>query len=492
MKCKWCIAMVVAVALGICSAAWAESASVLLEKGIYTEETVGDLDGAIKIYQQIVTEASANRKYIAEAHYRLGMCYLKKGQEQEAVAAFEELMARFPEEKELITQIAELPCMQSRLEAKPLSSDAKEELAKTEQLIRLAGELKSKQASYEGVIIALEQAKTESQRAEQLYKAGRLAAGPNDEARANEKILEQQAKALQAEIETIKAIIELKKKSGGAIESEEYAAEGWKLWQQRKFAEAERMFERAVQLDPTNTNAWNGLGWSRFNQGKPLAAKVSFEKCVALEPKHAAALNGLGWIAKNEGKTEVAIACWEKAIEAVPSATAALNGLASTYMELQQYEKAMKYYQKWLELDPQNRFAQAGLKKAKAALSGETESALDEKELRRLIAELDSPNAPRFEALNLIIQMGKSAVPVLIAEMKTNNDWQIPKALGAIGDERAIEPLIEKLEKCNWSPMKEVVAEALNRVTGKDFGSDAQAWRSWWDKARIQEVDDVD
>ena len=96
MKCKWCIAMVVAVAMGICSAAWAESASVLLEKGIYTEETVGDLDGAIKIYKQIVNDTEADRQYVAEALYRLGICYHKKGQEQEALAVFEELIARFP------------------------------------------------------------------------------------------------------------------------------------------------------------------------------------------------------------------------------------------------------------------------------------------------------------------------------------------------------------------------------------------------------------
>jgi tetratricopeptide (TPR) repeat protein len=480
MKRKWCVVMVAAVAVGICLMVWAESASVLLEKGIYAEETAGNLDEAIKIYKQIVDDANANRNNIAEAYYRLGKCYLKKGQEQKAVAVFEEMIASFPEQKEIIAQISQLPCMQSRLKAKPPSSDEKEQLAKAEELIRLGGELKAKQASYEELRIELEKAKTELQRAEAQYKAGRLAAELYDDARANEKILEQKAKAVQAEIETIEAVIELKKKSGSAIESEEYAAKGWKLWQERKLADAQEVFERAVQLDPTNANAWNGLGWSQFNQGKPQAAKVSFEKCLAAEPKHAAALNGLGWIAKNEGKTDDAIHYWEKAIEALPSATAALNGLATTYMELQQYEKAIQYYEQWLKYEPESRFAKTGLEKAKAALAGEAAPAVDEKELRRLIAELDDPNAPRFEALNLIVQMGKPAVPMLIAEMITNNNWQIPKALGAIGDERAVEPLIEKLEKCNWSPMKEVVAEALNRITAKDFGENAAAWKQWW------------
>lgn len=487
MKCKWCVVMVVLVAVGICSTAWAESASILLEKGVYAEETAGDLEEAITIYKEIVDDANANRTYIAEAYYRLGKCYLKKGQEQEAVAVFEEMIASFPEQTEIIAQISQLPCMQSRLETKPPRNDEKEELAKAEQLIRLQGDLKSKQASYEEVRIELDKAMKELQRAEVQYKAGRLSAELYDDAQANEKVLEQQAKAVLAEIETIEAVMELKKKSGGAIESVEYVAMGRKLSQERKPSEAEEMYKKAVEKDPTNADAWNGLGWSQFNQGKSQEAKVSFERCVALKQGHTptlyAALHGLGLIAKNEGNMDDAIWYWQKVIELVPSATAALSGLATTYMELEQYEKAIECYQKWLEVDPQDRLAQAGLEKAKAAFAGEAEPALDEKKLRSLIAELDDPNAPRFEALNLIIQMGKPAVPMLIAEMKINNNWQIPKALGAIGDERAIEPLIEKLEKCNWSPMKEVVAEALNRITGKDFGSDAQAWRSWRDKA---------
>ncbi len=103
-----------------------------------------------------------------------------------------------------------------------------------------------------------------------------------------------------------------------------------------------------------------------------------------------------------------------------------------------------------------------------------------QQQIRDLIVELSDPEAPRFEALNKLIRIGNDAVPALIAEMKTNNNWQIPKALGAIGDRRAIAPLIEKLEASPWSPMREVIVEALQRLTGKDFGADAEAWKTWW------------
>ena len=146
--------------------------------------------------------------------------------------------------------------------------------------------------------------------------------------------------------------------------SENLSANGWQLWGQRKLAEAEKVFERAVGKDPGNANAWNGLGWSQFNQGKNLNAKESFEKCLEIEPKHAAALNGLGWIAKGQKKVDEAIGHWEKAIKAAPTATASLNGLAVTHMERKDYDRAVKYYRMWLDAEPDNAQAKEGLKKA--------------------------------------------------------------------------------------------------------------------------------
>lgn len=144
-------------------------------------------------------------------------------------------------------------------------------------------------------------------------------------------------------------------------------AQGWQLWQQRKLPEAQKLFERAVKLDPNNANAWNGLGWSLFNQGQPVNAKRAFEKAVAIDPKAAASLNGLGWIAKNAGQTDQAIGYWKQAIEAVPSATAAALGLAQTYLEKKDYAKAAEYYQMVLKYEPENAQAKEGLAKATAA-----------------------------------------------------------------------------------------------------------------------------
>jgi len=104
----------------------------------------------------------------------------------------------------------------------------------------------------------------------------------------------------------------------------------------------------------------------------------------------------------------------------------------------------------------------------------------NESEVEALIARMADPNDKTFAALNEVIQLGAAAVPPLINAMETSRDWHIPKALGAIGDKRAVGPLVRKLESAPWSPMREVVAEALGAITGQDFGNDAARWRAWW------------
>ena len=150
-------------------------------------------------------------------------------------------------------------------------------------------------------------------------------------------------------------------------QAETIAQSAWSLWRQRKLGEAEKLFERAVSLDPRNANAFNGLGWSQFNQGKAANAKLAFEAAIAIEPDHPAALNGLGWIAKGQNKLDDAIAYWQKAVTAAPTATAAINGLATTYAELGQYDKAAQYYRMLLKAQPNEATARSGLDKVTKA-----------------------------------------------------------------------------------------------------------------------------
>lgn len=164
-------------------------------------------------------------------------------------------------------------------------------------------------------------------------------------------------------------------------EAETLTQQGWALWQQQRFAEAVKPFEKAVELDPKNANAWNGLGWARFNSGDAEEAIEAFEKCVKLEPKNPAALNGLGQIHLMWREYDQAEKYLKKAS---PTASAAWFGLARLYLLEGKYTEAQKWIRKSLAQQPGDETLKLMLASAKA-------KQLDD-ELRR---QIEGPGRPK-------------------------------------------------------------------------------------------------
>jgi hypothetical protein len=112
------ICLLLAAALGENAAGQASvTTSELLQKGIYLQETVGDLDGAIKVYRQIAQMASESRANAAQAEYRLAVCLQKKGQQEEASRAFSKLIEKYPEQTEIVAKARQFDS--SRLQLLP-------------------------------------------------------------------------------------------------------------------------------------------------------------------------------------------------------------------------------------------------------------------------------------------------------------------------------------------------------------------------------------
>ncbi len=83
------------------------SASVLLQEGLYAEEIEGDLDGAIKIYEQVLVEAKDTEQAAAQATYRIGMCFLKKGDKAKAAEHFQRIVREYRENEQLVARAKE-------------------------------------------------------------------------------------------------------------------------------------------------------------------------------------------------------------------------------------------------------------------------------------------------------------------------------------------------------------------------------------------------
>jgi serine/threonine protein kinase/tetratricopeptide (TPR) repeat protein len=135
---------------------------------------------------------------------------------------------------------------------------------------------------------------------------------------------------------------EEERRSPRAKMTSQLAEEGWQLWQNHEWNAAAEKFNRSVQLDPANTNAWNGLGWAKLDAGKTAEAQEAFEKALALDPDYPASLNGLGQIYLAEEKYDDA----EKyLLKAAPNAPAAWYGLARLYLLQGNFEQAEKWAQ---------------------------------------------------------------------------------------------------------------------------------------------------
>jgi hypothetical protein len=80
-------------------AAEVKSPAVLLQQGIYAEETEGNLEKAMEIYSQIRSDYNDVERVTAIATYQLGLCNLKKDKKQEAIKLFQEVVNYYPEQK---------------------------------------------------------------------------------------------------------------------------------------------------------------------------------------------------------------------------------------------------------------------------------------------------------------------------------------------------------------------------------------------------------
>jgi len=94
--------------LSLWSVAVGESTAVLLEKGIYAEETLGDLDQAIQIYGRIAAKTKAERPIAAQAQFRQARCLLQKGDQTRAAEGFRAVISQYADQQDLVAEAEKL------------------------------------------------------------------------------------------------------------------------------------------------------------------------------------------------------------------------------------------------------------------------------------------------------------------------------------------------------------------------------------------------
>jgi tetratricopeptide (TPR) repeat protein len=106
------------------------------------------------------------------------------------------------------------------------------------------------------------------------------------------------------------------------------------------------LYQKAIELDPQYSNAYNNLGAAYRHKGDIDKAIAFTEKAIALEPKNSKAYNNLGIIYYDKRDWYKAIALYKKAIELNPILSEAYNNLGSAYYAIGDIEKQIEFYKK--------------------------------------------------------------------------------------------------------------------------------------------------
>lgn len=97
--------LLLAISLGLIFAASAQqSAEELYEAAIFKKDADGDMEGAIKIFREIVDQFLTNQEIAAQAQLQIGICYEKLGQKsiKQAQEAFQKVLDNFPTQSEAV------------------------------------------------------------------------------------------------------------------------------------------------------------------------------------------------------------------------------------------------------------------------------------------------------------------------------------------------------------------------------------------------------
>ncbi|MGC2332582.1 MAG: tetratricopeptide repeat protein, partial [Candidatus Acidiferrales bacterium] len=162
---------------------------------------------------------------------------------------------------------------------------------------------------------------------------------------------------------------------------------------EKKWPEAEKEFEAALQLDPHNTaalaqladfftarnesaqalarvqqyvaanpNDTNGhiiLGAINFQSKNYGVSQTEFERAIQLDPNSVQAYLRLGQVFQTQGQIDLAIARYQKALDLQPKFPPLATLIGNMYLQKGDLETARKYYSQALAIDPNYAVAMA-------------------------------------------------------------------------------------------------------------------------------------
>ena len=122
----------------------------------------------------------------------------------------------------------------------------------------------------------------------------------------------------------------------------------------QKHEEAEKYFEKCIEMSPEHSEALNYLGYMWAERGTNLArAKELIERALKVEPKNGAYLDSMAWVMYKLNEFQQALNWQLQALQQVEEPDPTLyDHLGDIYAALKQHDKARESWQKALAIEP--------------------------------------------------------------------------------------------------------------------------------------------
>lgn len=115
---------------------------------------------------------------------------------------------------------------------------------------------------------------------------------------------------------------------------------------------AERLYRRALELDPWLTIAYTNLGNVRFRRHDLEGAEALYRKALEIDARQPEAQYNLGYLILERGQAEESIPFFLGALDSDPKFADAYFNLAMAYEQAGHADKARPYWRSYIELEP--------------------------------------------------------------------------------------------------------------------------------------------
>jgi len=123
------------------------------------------------------------------------------------------------------------------------------------------------------------------------------------------------------------------------------------------FDEAERLYKKAIELDPGLAIAYTNLGNIRFRRGDEQGAEQLYRKALEIDDRQPEAHYNLGYVMLERGYASRAVTYFEAAIKADPKFADAHFNLAMAQEALGDKTRARIHWKRYLEIEPTGTWA---------------------------------------------------------------------------------------------------------------------------------------